>query len=139
VSNQPYSSYETHLDAQGALSLQVLDNNDGSHTIQGFQDNLTIESHSNDVITGGGSGETFVFGDHFGRSTLTDFAQHLTGAGHDSVVLPRSEFSDFSAVVAQTQMVGGDAVISSASGDQLTLLGVTKPTLATLATNFSFS
>jgi hypothetical protein len=139
VPNQAFSSYETDLDANGAVSLQILDNNDGSHRILGFQDNLTIHSVFNDVTTGGGNNETFVFTAHFGQSTVTDFASHMTGAGHDSFQMPVGDFANFSSLLAGTQTVGGNAVITAANGDQLTLLGVTKATLATLGADFSFT
>jgi len=136
IPNQDYSSYETDLDATGAVSLQIFNNNDGTHRIIGFQDNLTIKSVYSDYTTGGGSNETFVYTPNFGNATVTDFA----GTGHDSFVLPKSEFADFNSLLAQTQMSGGNAVSTSANGngDHLTLLGVTTATLATLGADFYF-
>jgi hypothetical protein len=140
IPNQDYSSYETDLDAAGAVSLQIFNNNDGTHRIIGFQDNLTIKSVYSDYTTGGGSNETFVYTPNFGNATVTDFAAHMTGPGHDSFELPKSEFADFNSLLAQTQMSGGNAVSTSANGngDHLTLLGVTTATLATLGADFSF-
>lgn len=138
VPNQAYSSYETDLDAGGAATLQILDNNDGSHRIIGFQDNLTFHSEFNDVTTGGGGNETFVYSAYFGQSTVTDFASHTSGAGHDSFQMPTSDFADFASLLAGTRTVGGNAVITAANGDQLTLAGVTKTTLTTLGADFSF-
>ena len=69
----------------------VLDvhNTDGSWTMTGDGDNLTIHDIKGvDTITGGGSGEDFVFGARFGTATLTDFHDHLTGSTHDTVTLP---------------------------------------------------
>ena len=139
IPNQAFSSYETDLDAGGAVALQILNNNDGSHRILGFQDNLTIHSVFNDVTTGGGSNETFAYTAHFGQSTVTDFASHMTGAGHDSFQMPVADFADFDSMLAGTKTVGGNAVIMAANGDQLTLLGVTKTTLVTLGADFSFA
>lgn len=140
IPNQDYSSYETDLNAASAVALQIFNNDDGTHRIIGFQDNLTIKSVYSDYTTGGGSNETFVYTPNFGNATVTDFASHLTGAGHDSFVLPKSEFTDFNSLLAQTQMSSGNAVSTSANGngDHLTLLGVTKATLATLGADFSF-
>jgi hypothetical protein len=105
----------------------------------GFQDNLVINSRFNDITTGGGSNETFVYSAHFGVAAVTDFAAHTTGAGHDSFVLPASEFASFTALLAGTQTIDGNSVITAGNGDQLTLVGVTKTTLATLGADFSFA
>jgi hypothetical protein len=138
IQKEDYLSYETDLDAHGALSLQIFNVYNGTHRIQGFQDNLTINSVFSDVTTGGGSNETFVYAPNFGNATVTDFAQHLSGPGRDSFVLPKSEFADFATMLIQTQNYQGDALITAYNGDHLTLSGLTKETLATLGSDFSF-
>jgi hypothetical protein len=139
ITGQAYSSYEVDLDAAGMLALQVLNNNDGSHRIQGFQDHLTIGAILDDTITGGGADETFVFKPGFAKDTVTDFATRLAGTGHDTIQFAISQFADANAMIAHAADVGGNAVITAANGDQLTLLGVGVPQLQANPGDFKFA
>lgn len=139
VVGQAYSSYETDLDASSGLAMQTLNNIDGSHRIVGFEDHLTIGSIANDTITGGGAGETFVFKPGFAQDTITDFAAHLSGTGHDTIQFATSQFADAAALMAHAANVNGNAVISPTNGDQLTLLGVTVAQLAANPGDFRFA
>ena len=105
VLNQAYSSYETDLDATGAVALQVLNNTDGTHRIVWFQNDLTIGSISNDVITGGGSAETFAIKPLSGNETITDFYQYMTGTGHDTIQLAAGEYSNFATLLQNASVL----------------------------------
>jgi hypothetical protein len=129
-------------------SPYVLDvhNPNGSWTTTGHGNNLTIADIKGvDTITGGGSGEDFVFGAKFGTATLTDFHSHLTVA-HDTVTLPKSEFVSLTALLHDAKQVGtgtsASVIISAASPgsplDHLTLQGMTLAqfTPSLIATDF---
>jgi hypothetical protein len=102
-----------------------VDNTDGAWTITGNGNNFTIQDIKGvDTITGGGSGEDFVFGPKFGTATLTDFHDHLTGSTHDTVTLPDSDFGTSVAAMLRNDAKpspSGTAVIISKGSDHLTL------------------
>ena len=123
----------------GSYVLNVA-NSDGSTTTTGHGDGLTIQAVATgaDTITGGGSSESFVLPPNFGHDTITDFYQHLSGAGADAITLPSSEFANFTAMLGDAQTVGANTVITAANGDALTLLNLTKTALATAGAEFRF-
>jgi hypothetical protein len=123
----------------GSYVLDVA-NPDGSTTTTGYGNGLTIDAAAGgaDTITGGGSSETFVLAAGFGQDAITDFYQHLSGPGADAISLPSAEFQDFAAMLGDAQTVGANTVITAAGGDALTLLNVTKATLAGLSADFTF-
>ena len=135
---QSYSGYTVTQNAVGAQISETVDNRDGSHTILGSAPNLIFESIGNDTITGGGSGETFAFHDVFGHDTLTDFFQHTTGGGHDTIDLSTADFTSFASLSNAAQNVSGGVTITGKSGSALTLLGLDKTTLAGLGADFTF-
>jgi hypothetical protein len=139
VSGQAYASYELDLDASGKLALKTLNNNDGSHRIQGFADHLTIDSILDDTITGGGASETFVFKPGFAQDVITDFAAHLAGAGHDTIQFAVSAFANAAAMFTHAADVGGNSVITAANGDRLTLPGTTVAQLKANPGDFQFA
>jgi hypothetical protein len=121
----------------GAYVLDV-HNPNGSWTTTGHGNNLTIhdiKGVAGDTITGGGSGEDFVFGAGFGNATLVDFHSHLTGLTHDTVTLARSEFGSFTGLLHDATQSGTSVLISSGS-DHLTLQGITLSQL--VSTDFKF-
>ena len=69
---------------------------------------------------------------------ITDFASHSTGVGHDIVSFAISEFANFAAVMNAATTSGSDTIITGLNGDQLTLSGISKTTLATLGADFTF-
>ncbi len=139
IQDQPYSSYDYFYDASGHLASQTTNFNDGAHAMHGFENGVALTSIDDDKMTGGGSGETFVFNQGYGRDTVTDLYAHLSGAGHDTVSVATSDFADFAALLANTQTVGGNAVLSGRTdGDQITLLGMTESTVAANQSDFTF-
>jgi hypothetical protein len=94
---------------------------DGSWTTTGNGNGLTIHDIPGvDTITGGGSGEHFVFKAGFGTATLTDFHEDLTGATHDTVTLAKSEFGSLANLLSDAKPSGTSLIITSGS-DHLTL------------------
>ena len=121
----------------GAYILDV-HNVDGSWTTTGHGNDLTIhDKPSADTITGGGSGEDFVFDAGFGSATLVDFHNHLTGPTHDTVTLPSSEFgTSVTALLHDDAKKMGTSVLISSGSDQLTLEHTTIPQLQLVSTDF---
>ena len=125
----------------GSYVLDVA-NPGGSTTTTGHGAGLTIHAvaSSADTITGGGSSESFVLPPNFGHDAITDFYQHLSGAGADAITLPSSDFANFTAMLGDAKTVGGiNTVITASDGDALTLLNLTKTTLATAGADFKFA
>ena len=111
----------------------------GAVTEQGHGDGLTISVvRGNDTVTGGGTQETFVVPTNFGKLSITDFAANLSGPQHDTIVLPKGDFHDFSTLVADAASGGGGVVVTAAHGDQLTLPGLTLVGLQGAGTDFQF-
>ncbi|MGC1465856.1 MAG: Ig-like domain-containing protein [Pseudolabrys sp.] len=78
-----------------------------------------VSSSGNDLMMGGGSRDTFVFGSHFGDDIIKDF--HSTGFNHDVVQFSKSVFNNLADVLAHATQSGADVVISAHTGDTLTL------------------
>src|SRR5262249_36580912 len=97
-----------------------------------------ISSIANDKMTGGGSSETFLFNGPYGADTIMDFAAHDTGALHDVISLPTSDFADFAAVLSAATNVGSNVLITAKNGDTLTLTGLNTAALAGLSADFTF-
>ena len=84
------------------------------------------------------SGEQFVFGQGFGRETITGFA--ASGASRDTIQLAKASFSyltagmtqaqDLAAVLAHAKNGVSGLTISDSQGDSLTLAGVSAATIA---------
>ena len=105
----------------GAYVLDVHNTTNGSWTTTGHGNDLTIHDiKGEDTITGGGSGEDFVFNSGFGHATLVDFHDHLTGSTHDTVTLPLSEFHTINDLLNDAKPSGTSLIITSGS-DHLTL------------------
>ena len=114
----------------GSYALDV-HNTNGSWTTTGHGNDLTIQDIKGvDLITGGGSGEDFVFNSGFGSATLTDFHNHLTGSTHDTVTLALSEFHTIHALLHDDATKSGTSVIISSGSDHLTLEHMTLSQLA---------
>ena len=138
VTGASYDAYQVEESAGGALIQTTYDLNNGGHAIVGAENGLTITSIGNDGMTGGGSGETFVFNPIFGADKIADFAAHDSGAGHDTISLSTADFANFAAVKAAAADAGSNVVIKAADGDALTLVGLNVTTLAGLSADFTF-
>lgn len=100
---------------------------DGGHTIESVADGQRLYSIHDDVMTGGGSNEQFVFFPHFGQDEITDF--RVAGAGHDVVDLTNTQFHTLAEVLHHTVTSHGSAEIQVNRQDSITLDGVTKAEL----------
>ena len=90
-----------------------------------FGQNTTGHGLAADVghaVTGAASGhaaDTFVFAPNFGENTITDFNFH-----NDTLELPKSEFADLAAVMADAHQNGADTIIAHDAHDIITLHNV---------------
>jgi hypothetical protein len=137
-SGQDYYAYQVTKGANGAPLQEIVDNDDGSHSIVGYQSNQTFYSIGDDNFTGGGANETFVFQPVYGHDTINDFVSYLTGTGHDTISLSSSEFANVSAALNGTQDVDGSAVITAPNGDTITLVNVSEAMLSANPGDFTF-
>jgi hypothetical protein len=142
VTGASYYADQIEENAQGALVQTTYDLNNGGHAIIGAQSDLTLTSVGDDVMTGGGSSETFVFNPIFGSDKITDFAAHDSGGSHDTISLSTTDFANFAIVLndATASGAGGGntTIVSTTTHDALTLNGVTTSELATLSADFAF-
>jgi Ca2+-binding RTX toxin-like protein len=77
----------------------------------------------NDNLIGGAGNDIFTFADGCGQDGIFDFA---AGAESDDVLdITAFGFADFSAIMAATTNINGNAVIALDADDSITLLGVT--------------
>lgn len=118
--------------------IDITYNDDGTHLIRGTGDDLNLQSISNDVMTGGGTRDSFAFTPGFGQDEITDF---VTGGGnHDVLDLSATRYQSLTQVLHHTTMGDdGSATIHLNPHDSITLDGVTKSQLAHHSAVFAFS
>jgi Ca2+-binding RTX toxin-like protein len=124
---------------QSVSNMGVIDGLAGNDTITGTSEADTIRGGAgndiltggagNDVLSGGDGKDKFVFTVGCGHDTITDF---VAGPASVDVVQMKGLFANFSQVLAASQQVGSDVVITFNANDSLTLSNVT---LASLAAN----
>ena len=85
-----------------------------------------------DVLTGRGGNDTFVFNPGFGNDNITDF-----DPSNDVIQFNLALFANYSAAMASTKQVGTDTVIAFDSNDAVTLANVSASSLS--SNNFKFS
>ena len=93
--------------------------NDGSLSVTNVNGLAADVGHA---ITGAASGDaadTFVFASNFGENTITNFNFHK-----DTLELPKSEFADLAAVLADAHQNGADTIIARDAHDIITLHNV---------------
>jgi hypothetical protein len=139
VAGKPYTALEDDYDTSGKLAISNVTNGNGSHTITGHQDGLTINGTAgNDTIIGGGLNETFSFTGPFGHDTLADFASHISGPGHDTLSLPQASFQNLTQVMASTIFSGSGALIIADGTDTVSVPGLTQAAMLANPGSFSF-
>ncbi len=80
----------------------------------------TLKSTSgNDVLSGNGGRDTFVFAPNFGKDVINDFQE--AGRSHDVVQFSKSVFDSFADVLSHASQSGHDVVINAGGGNTLTL------------------
>jgi len=94
-----------------------------------------IGTATNDVLSGNGGHDTFVFAPNFGHDTIQDFG--TGGRSHDVLQFSKSVFDSFADVLAHASQSGHDAIISAGTGGSLTLKNVSVDALH--KTDFHFA
>lgn len=134
----PYYAAIEHDDADGNLVERDLRFKNGSTTIQGFAGNQTLQSIRNDAFYPTGSGNTFVFTPGFGQDLVTGF--NVRGSDHDTISLSSASFDGIADVLRNTRDSFQGAVITDrATGDTITVAGVSKAELAHNRRDFTFA
>ena len=93
--------------------------NSGSNTLAGGK--------GNDLLTGNGASDTFVFGPNFGKDIVTDFVAN--GTNHDIIQIDHSIFANYAALLGHAAQVGQDVVIPADALNVITLKNVAKASL----------
>jgi hypothetical protein len=137
VTGQAYGSFtDTYI--SGTLAETVDNNTNGSTSVIGYANNLTIaavgpSSHVESITTTGAHGDTFVFTGSFGNDSVTGF-----NVANDSIEFSHTEFANVAAVEQHTTQVNGNAVVTLDSGDTITFVGVSMNSFEAHATDWSF-
>jgi len=101
----------------GYNGLDVLLGKKGNDTIDGgLGDDLVYGGEDTDTLTGGGGNDTFQFRQAGGKEIITDFK-----ANGDLDVIEVGVFASFASVLANTQQVGNDTVITFNATTSMTL------------------
>lgn len=148
ITGQPYRAVEYDYTQDGSFAyieyarngaglVYALDNGDNSHAIFAMADKQTLQSIGNDIITGGGAQETFMFTRGFGQDEITDFS--VAGRSHDIINLSSMHFSTLAQVLLHTTMSNGSAEIHLNPHDTIKLDGVNLAQLTTNPKDFVFS
>jgi serralysin len=129
-----FSGYGFADSIEGAGGSDVLSGAGGSDTIRGGNGADTLGGGGAadrllggagaDRLTGGAGNDVFAFSGSFGTDQITDFQ---AGSGvADVIEFSSSQFANFAAVLAATNDVGGNAVITVDGATSVTLVGVTE-------------
>jgi Ca2+-binding RTX toxin-like protein len=124
----------TLFGTNGADKLMGMGGND---FIAGGKGNDTLTGNGgNDVLTGGAGSDKFVFGQGFGRDTVTDFK--VSGSSQDLLSFSKALFADAASVLARADDggAGGFARIVFDGVNDITLTNVHKADLS--AADFLF-
>jgi Bacterial Ig-like domain/RTX calcium-binding nonapeptide repeat (4 copies) len=107
------------------FTTKVVDSDGHSSTasgsaILGTNHSDTLKGTSgNDLFSGNGGRDTFVFAPNFGKDVIKDFQE--AGRSHDVVQFSKSVFDNFADVLSHASQSGHDVVINAGSGHTLTL------------------
>ncbi len=104
VTGAAYTALVDTYNPSGELQTSLTTNTNGTYTLRGHQDGLTLDAtEPRERLIGGDDGETFVFSSSYTglHEILGDFAAHLTGPDADILSLPGSPFNDSFALLLQ--------------------------------------
>ena len=113
------TSPEANTTLNGGNGPDVVDGFAGNDTVQGGNGPDVLIGGIGDKLTGGNGPDVFLFREHFGANTITDFDKN------DSIQFDKSIFASGADILAHhaTDTAAG-VVISDGLGDTVTLLGV---------------
>ena len=138
ITDHPYTTFQFTSD--GSLTDHFNFFNQNGALIYQSDAEITGSNSASILDTGHQLHTTFVFLDGVGTTQQTIVNFHVTGASHDTVSLPPSDFTSLADVLRHTTMSNGSATIHDPnnSGDTLTLMGVTKAELKSNPHDFTF-
>ncbi|MFL5152855.1 MAG: M10 family metallopeptidase C-terminal domain-containing protein [Microvirga sp.] len=120
----------------GGFGDDYLDGGTGDDILTGGVGNDTLfASSGNDYLRGDAGVDFFIFAGSFGKSLVIDFA--AGPVNHDIIQFNGGGFTDFASVLAHAVESGGNTVITSDTGDTLTLANVLRASL--VADDFRFA
>ena len=120
-------------------AIIAVEDTSGDWTITGEGNGLTIHDVIGvDSITGGGRRETFVFSANWGTATISDFAAHDSGAGHDTVTLQLADFAQGATTLQADATAGAGGIVITTGANKLTLSGLTETEFTAAITNQDF-
>jgi hypothetical protein len=129
---QTMTAYVAQLDSAPAYNGETITTNaKGAHEISVHEIGLSLGSTADGY-------DTFKLSAGFGSASLTDFSAHLSGPNRDHVSLSTADFANFSDMLSNTQFSGGNAIISAANGDKLTIDNIAQTALIKHSTDFIF-
>jgi len=150
VTGTNYSSYEVINEANGVERSQTFNYNDGTHQIDGEENNITLVSTPGDdtIYANGrapassGWGVLIQFNAGFGHDLVADFYTRTLASNvslpADTIQLPKTEFADFNALYKATTLGASGTLSTASNGDTLTLYGMNLTTLTAAQNDFKF-
>ncbi len=126
ASGNVYNAYLFNNDAHSYIENAV--GGSGNDTLIGNAIGNTLDGKGgNDTLTGGTGNDTFVYRTGSGADTITDFT---AGGADDSIDLTGlTGITSYSQAMGYAAQVGSNTVFTFASGQTLTLTGVSKSSL----------
>lgn len=134
-----YSALTDTRDANGSLTVETRDKNNGSHAVNVYQSGQTVTSNFFDTFNNGGRPDTtFVFNPGYGRDVVNLF--RVDGADHDTLKFTGANFNNDIATVLQNahNVQGGVVITDPTSQDTVKLTGITKQQLVQNRNDFAF-
>jgi autotransporter-associated beta strand protein len=141
VTGKTYTELENDYDNGGILAVTRTVGTDGSTTIKGHENGLTFSSSIvNETFNGGGPDEIFSFTAPFGHDTLADFASHIAGADHDTLLLSGvASIGNLTQLLAATMFGKNGASIKVDTNDTINVPGLTETAVLANPQSFQFS
>ncbi len=118
VSNTTHTYTAQELDSSGHVAATS-----GSAILGSSGANTLTSTAGNNLFTGNGHPDTFVFAANFGKDVITDFNANSASRGHDVIQFSKSVFDSFADVLSHATQSGQNVVITHGE-DSLTLNNV---------------
>ncbi len=140
VTGASYTALQDNYNSSGELETSLTTNTNGTYTLRGHQDRLTLTPTENhETLIGGGDAETFTFPASFGHDALGDFASHLSGPDADILSLPGAAFSDsFTQLLLATTFGPSGATITIDPRNTIHVPGLTEAAMTANSGDFTF-
>ncbi len=138
VRDRPGVSERDSYDARGRWTVADLSVPNGSHEVNVYAGDQTVQSHASvaDLFTGAAGGrDTFAFADGFGHDVVNGF-QAGTGANHDTLRFDAALVPDFAHLAPLMSRSGHDTLITFDAHDSLLVRNVAPDLLSSHDVSF---